>query len=517
MYFKKILGLSGLRIIYAVFGLAYSILQVRFFGTSRGVEVFFVATTVSYMVISLTQSGQLCEFFLPVYLSIRTNHGKPAAHRAFSVLINRFAVFFSILLIIFYFLSPFIVALMAPGFSEADIELCVKMFRVFLIFLELQFINSFIDVTLNAEKIFGRVELAAILNSIISLILLILFYQTFGVWILVITLFVGKVIEFMITIIFVKKVGIKYSMIWYEKTFDTKSFFRLMFTTSGYVGATQIFSMIFTAVATLLPQGTYAIFKYVQQISSKASGILVAPLSTVFFSHFSGSVSTGEKDLEKKMQDPILYSSLLGLSLTGLVILLGQEIINVLWKSKIMSDYFLHIGYWMLIINFVGFTLSAIGSIYRRVAVSLDKGKYLYRFWIGGQIISGLLSYLIIPPLGWFGLSIVTFLNAFLLAAGSIWVSRKCDINFYKTVNFKALFSIILSMFTFIAISFSLNYFLKTQVSISLFIAIIIKLIVAVLLGSGLLFFRHRELFNKLIFFLRPFFLKVNASEHYRP
>ncbi len=509
MYFKKILGLSGLRIIYAVFGLAYAILQVRFFGTSRGVEVFFVATTVTYMVISLTQSGQLCEFFLPIYLSIRTKHGKAAAHRAFSVLINRFTVFFSILLLAFYFVSPMIVSLMAPGFSKADIVLCVKMFRVFLIFLELQFINSFIDVTLNAEKIFGRIELASILNSIISLILLILFYRTFGVWILVITLFVGKLMEFVITLIFVKKVGIKYSLIWTESTFDAKSFFKLMFTTSGYVVATQAYSMVFTAMATLLPQGTYAIFKYVQQISSKASGILLAPLSTVFFSHFSGNVASGERDLEVKMKDPVLYSFVLGISLTCFVIILGREIIDVLWKSKSVSDYFLGIGYWMLIINFIGFTVSAVGSIYRRVTVSLDKGKELYRFWIAMQIISGILSYFMITPLGWFGLSIVAFLNVGFLALGSVWISRKSGIIFSKTIDFRNLISIIISSLFFIGISLALNYLLRSDTSVV--VLLVLKLVISFSLGFLLLFFRHREIYQKLLSFVKPVIFKLKG------
>jgi putative peptidoglycan lipid II flippase len=510
MYFKKILGLSGLRIVYAVFGLAYSVLQVRFFGTSRGVEVFFVANTVTYMVISLTQSGQLCEFFLPTYLSIRTNYGKAAAHRAFSVLINRFTVFFSIILIVFYFLSPAIVKLMAPGFSEVDIILCVKMFRFFLIFLELQFLISFIDVTLNAEKIFGRVEWAAILNSIISLILLILFYKTFGIWILVITLFVGKLIEFVITLVFVKKVGIRYSFVWTESTFDAKSFFKLMFTTSGYVVATQAYSMIFTAMATLLPQGTYAIFKYVQQISSKASGILLTPLSTVFFSHFSGHVASGDKDLENKMKAPVLYSFALGISITCFVILLGREIIDLLWKSKTVSDYFLGIGYWMLIINFVGFTVTAVGSIYRRVTVSLDKGKDLYRFWIWAQILNGILAYFIITPLGWFGISLMTFIGGSLLAICSILVARKSGISLLKAFNFKDSISICLSVLFFVAFAFGMNYFLKTENQVS---KIAIKLCIGFFVGFLLLYFRHKDLYLKLLFFVKPIVLKLKGNK----
>jgi putative peptidoglycan lipid II flippase len=510
MFFKKILGLSGLRIVYAVLGLTYSVLQVRFFGTSRLVEVFFVANAVTYLVTSLTQSGQLSEFFLPIYLSIKAKEGKEAAHRAFSVLINRFAVFLSIILIAFYFISPIIVSLMSPGFSEADKELCVQMFRVFLIFMELQFINSFIDVTLNAEKIFGRIEWAAILNGTVSLILLLLFYKTLGIWVLVLTLFAGKIIEFVITIIFVKKVGIKYSFIWREATFNAKSFFKLMFTTSGYVVATQIYNMVFTAMATLLPQGTYAIFKYVQQVSSKASGILLAPLSTVFFSNFSGHVASGKKELERKMKDPILYSFLLGIIFTGFVVLLGREMMDVLWKSKAVSDYFLGIGYWMLIINFIAFTFSATGSIYRKVTVSLDKGKNLYNFWIGVQMISAILSYLIITPLGWVGLPLVTLLNTSLMAIGSAWVAKKSGIIWSKTIDFKSLVSIGFSTLIFITASFTLNYFLKSLLSAAFVIPI--KLIFGFLVGFFLLYFRHRIIYQRLIIFTKPIVFKLKGN-----
>ena len=510
MYFKKVFGLSGLRIVYSILGLTYSVLQVRIFGTSRAVEVFFVANAVTYLVTSLTQSGQLSEFFLPVYLSIKAKEGKKAAYRAFSVLINRFAVFLSILLVVFYFISPVVVSLMAPGFSVADKELCVKMFRFFLILLELQFINSFIDVTLNAEKIFGRLEWAAILNSIISLILLILFYKTFGIWILVITLFAGKLIEFVITIIFVKKVGIKYSFIWTESTFDAKAFFKLMLTTSGYVVSTQIYNMVFTAMATLLPQGTYAIFKYVQAISVKAGGILLSPLSTVFFSHFSEHVASGKKGLESKMRDPILYSFLLGFSLTCFVVLLGHEVIDVLWKSKNVGDYFLNIGYWMLVINFISFTFGAVANIYRKVAVSLDKGKNIYQLWMVAQIITAILSYLIITPLGWIGLVFVTFFSAILTTFACVLVVRKSSVIISETIDSKGLISIIFSTIFFIGISFILNSLLKTIESI--FVAIVLKMIIAFLVSYILLFFRHRELYNKILSFLKPLVCKLKGN-----
>ena len=399
---------------------------------------------------------------------------------------------------------------MAPGFSKVDQALCVKMFRIFLVFLELQFINSFIDVTLNAEKIFGRVEWAAILNSVVSVVLLLLFYKILGVWVLVLTLFIGKLIEFLITIVFVRKTGIRYSFIWTEKSFDAKSFFKLMFTTSGYVAATQIYNMIFTAMATLLPQGTYAIFKYVQQISQKASGILLAPLSTVFFSHFSDHVASGKKELEHKMKTPVLYSFVLGFTFTSLIILFGKEVLYILFKSKAMSFYFLGIGYWMLIINFIGFTTSAVGSIYRKATVSMGNGKQLYNYWILAQLLSAFLAYFFITPMGWIGLSIVSVFASSLLACCSVFAGWKVGVSIAKTINFQNLISIIISFILFVSLSLLCNYFLIT--SSSLFLTILYKFLLTFSIAVLLLYIKHREVCYKILSFVKISFMKHNMN-----
>ena len=46
--------------------LAYSIIQVRYFGASKIIEIF-CSSGLIYLVTSLTQSGQLAEIFLPEF------------------------------------------------------------------------------------------------------------------------------------------------------------------------------------------------------------------------------------------------------------------------------------------------------------------------------------------------------------------------------------------------------------------------------------------------------------------
>ena len=63
-----ILKLFSLKSVSLVLGIINTIVVVQLFGTSRSIEVYFVAQTLVYMVISFAQSGQLAELFLPEYL-----------------------------------------------------------------------------------------------------------------------------------------------------------------------------------------------------------------------------------------------------------------------------------------------------------------------------------------------------------------------------------------------------------------------------------------------------------------
>ena len=150
-------NLTVLKLIGAVLGILYSIIQVRYFGTDRIIEVFFAAQTVVYLVTSLTQSGQLAEVYLPIYLRLKEESGLAVASSSFSSIINKISCFVSIVLIIMFLIAPFVMKLFIPGFPEDDQLFAALIFRCFLPLTLLQILSAFINTVLNAERIYGRV------------------------------------------------------------------------------------------------------------------------------------------------------------------------------------------------------------------------------------------------------------------------------------------------------------------------------------------------------------------------
>lgn len=426
---KIILKLTGLKLTGSIIGLIYSVLQVRYFGASAEMDAFFVAITAVYTITSLIQGGQLAEVFLPEYLNQKTRYGSRAAHKLLSAVLNRMMVFVGILLTVLYFAAPVFINLIGPGLSADFKELASSLFSISLVLIFLTFISSFVNTTLNAEQIFGRPEVTGLINGFVSILLLIKYHEQFGVYILIYSLLAGKVIEFLIGMIFLKRINYNYQLIWRPNDYDVSNFFKVMFTTSGYVAATQIYSVIMTAMASFLPPGSLSIFNYVKQLSSKASGIIISPISTVFFSKFSAMVSEGRKDLSIHLKQPLAFTLGISLIIFAFIIFSGEELLHMIWSKKSLTSSEYDIAYLFLTLNFFGFIFNSAGAIFRKASVAMGKANILYKRWTVVQLISAAYAFLSIYFFGIFGLATVLVINMILMAYVSYYSSRQSGID----------------------------------------------------------------------------------------
>ena len=427
---KTVFRLTLIKIAAAVLGMAYSVLQVRLFGATAEVDAFFVASSAVYMITSLVQGGQLAEVFLPEYLKARNNYSTAQAHRLFSAVVNRMLAAVLMLSVLAWIVAPWIVQILGPGLENSSLELAAGLFRACLILIGFTIFSSFVNTTLNAEGIFGRAELTGLVNNAISLVLIFFFHKETGIWILVFSLLSGKLVELFSGIWFLRKAGLRYSLNWSVKDYNVSGFFKVLFVTSGYVGATQIYTSVVTAAASFLPPGTLSVFNYVKLLCTKASGILITPATTVFFSGFSQKASSGKREeLSPELRKPIMAILSLCLMVFAFVILGGFEMLSILWQSKSMDESQIKLASQILVLGFAGLLMSGAGGIFRKAAISIGASAELYSKWIGSQLISALFSFLCIWWFGSPGLLWILPFNMVIMALVSMMVARRHGIN----------------------------------------------------------------------------------------
>jgi putative peptidoglycan lipid II flippase len=438
---KSVGYLTLLKIIGSVTGLTYAVLQVRYFGASSMVDAFFIATSALYLISSLVQGGQLSEVFLPEYLEKKNEKGAEAAYLLLSIVLNRVAVALLVAISVFYLIAPFLIAVMGAGLEVEQQLFAVDVLRLSLVLVVFNIIASFVNSTLLAEQIYGRSEWTSLINSLFSLLVLVLFHKILGIWALLLALMVGKIVEFVIGLYYLNRIGYKYSLKWNMPGYNMNAFFKVLYTTSGYVGSTQVYNVILTSMSSFLPAGSFSIYNYVLQLSNKTKGIVINPISTVFFSKFANSTVGAKNKNVPSIGLPLLAIGIVALLQFCLVFSLGTDLLRFLWSEKSLSAEELTIATLMLTLNLIGVIISAMGAIYRKAVVALKGAKLLYRGWIVSQLVTAIYSFIVIYYFSVYGLISIPMVNMLLLASVSVFVSRSYDLQIFsgeqKKVQFK--------------------------------------------------------------------------------
>ena len=398
------------------------------------VDAFFVAMSAVYLITSLLQGGQLAEVFLPEYIKQKQNFGADQASLVFSSVINRIVAYLIAILSCLYFMAPFIIGLMGPGLDNVHQIFSISIFRASLVLILFNIVSAFVNIALNAEQIYGRVEWTGLINSLLSILILLFFHESVGIWVILIALLVGKIVEFFTGLFFLSQTGFSYKIRWKVEGFNMKQYFGILLSTSSYALATQIYNVILTAASSFLPIGSYSIFNYVLQLGNKARGIILSPISTLFFTKFSIKVAEKADNISHFLRLPLLGLSFFAVLQLGAVVLQGDEILALLWSEKTLSESEYLIAYYMLVANMVGVLFSATGQIFRKATVALGSAKSLYFYWTFTQLFSAIYSYFVIKYFEIWGLASIPVVNQLLMSGVSYFVASQ-NINFAQITS----------------------------------------------------------------------------------
>lgn len=423
-----------LNVVGAVIGVASSVVVAYFFGTSRALEIYFAAATLLALTTSLTQTGQLSEIFLPVYHRIKHDEGIERAQRAFSIILNWMMISVAVLSLVLWVLTPVLVRLLVPGFGTEDRVLCARMFRWLLPILGVQVALSLVRTLANAERWFGKPEAIGVGARASVLVGIAALAHPFGTWAMVAALWIGQGLHVLGYAIMLPRLGYRYRFCLRQEGFSAWSVFSKLFATLGYAGATQVYGFVLNAALSLLPQGTYAVFKYVQQLYARTRGVFIRPISVVFFTQFSESLARGAENVKAFARAAL--SRCLGISSLAIVaiVVAGQPLLSGLWGSKRFGPEHLDLAAMLLAVFYVLLLASALGQIGRKMTISLGMVGRQYLSTSAVQVLSaacawGLISYFGVPG----AMATVVFNSAALASAPLIvlLVWRKDMVPFY--------------------------------------------------------------------------------------
>ena len=418
---NKSIGLVAIvNVVNAVVGIVQAFIVGRLFGTTQSIEVFFAASAIFASVNKLLQAGQIAEIFTPIYHQMKKSDGAEAAFKLQAVLLNWISfITFSVTLLLF-FGAGFFIPLTVPGFSPTNIATCVAMFQLLVPIIAIEILQFLLATLLINEKRFVSREITQAFAGLAGLLVIVSMSGRFGAWSMIGALWTMGVLKVVIFYMLLLRIGYRHSFHLRHDSFSILDIFKKLPTVFGYVSVSQLYVLVLTAGLSTLPQGYLAVYNYAVRLYSKVSGILVRPVSTVFFSHFSSAVAEGDARIQKQITTGALRMILLLTTVTCvLAIAVGLPALRALWLSPVFPESRI----WLTYVTFCSFCFipvsSGLGLIFRKINMAHQFTHSQYFILIANQIINTVFAYYIIPAWGLSGVITLMLGSAVLITFSS--------------------------------------------------------------------------------------------------
>ncbi len=281
--FKATAIVFCLSLLAKITGFVKSIIQASYFGATIETDAFNVAHGfVSNILYMLTTAMAVA--FVPLYIQRKINqHDEKKYATKVITALSLIAVGISLILII---IAPGVVKVIAPTYSGEIFITTIKYFRIMSIGFLFSLIVSLYTHLLNAEKIYGFSTVCSIINSIVLIVAIVFFADSWGVLVLAISVPVAYFIQWIVLYIKGRKYG-KLSFKYGLKDEGIKILALQALPILISQATVEINQVVDRTLLSTVEAGVVTAVSYAAVLFQFVIAIVNAPLSTVMFTELA--------------------------------------------------------------------------------------------------------------------------------------------------------------------------------------------------------------------------------------
>ena len=288
-----LLGLAAL--ISRLLGLLRDRLLAGRFGAGEELDIYFAAFRIPDFVYGILIIGGISAVFLPVFAEYFHRDEKEAWKFASNVL-NCFFILLVLICGVLFLLTPWLVDLIAPGFSPEQRDLAVSLTRIMFLSPILFGLSSVFSGVLHYFNRFLAYSLAPVLYNLGIIFGIIFLVPLFGLQGLAYGVVLGALIHWLFQLPAAKMSGFKYfaSLNWRHS--GILRVFKLMIPRTLGTAAYQLNLIVITAIASTLTAGSIAIFNFSNNLYYFPIGLIGVSFAVASFPVLSRSWAQGMRD-----------------------------------------------------------------------------------------------------------------------------------------------------------------------------------------------------------------------------
>jgi len=455
------------------------------FGAGNILDAYYAAFRIPDLVFNLLVMGALSAGFIPVFAGyLNKSNDKQEAWDLASGLLNILIILLIIICGALVLLAPFLVPLIAPGFNQEKIKMTVELTRIMFLSPIFLGLSSLFGGILQTFKRFLVFSLAPIFYNIGIIIGAVVFVRWWGIIGLAVGVVFGALMHMLIQIPTAVNLGFRYKTYLSLTHPGIRKIGRLMVPRTLGLAITQINLVIITIIASILPEGSLAIFNLANNLQSFPVGIFGISYALAAFPTLSEYfVQNKSEEFVQTFSKTVRQILFLIIPTSVLFITLRAQIVRVIlgsgqfdWNATILTAAAL--GFFSL-------------SMFAQALIPLLARSFYARhntktpFWAAfiGMIVNTGLALLLAKPLGIIGLALAfTIASIVNLLALYIWLRHKIG-RLNEKVIIKSTSKVLVASLIMAGLVQLTKYLIALTLDIDTFIGIFSQGLVAGLVG----------------------------------
>jgi len=287
VFISNVLGLLRNIIIANRTGLA--------FGSIGPLDSYYAAFTLPDLLYTLLIVGALSSAILPLLVKLDTEGDDEKFWRTYNVLLSSGLTVVIIGLVVLYFILPWLMGVMFPGFSAEKLTQTIQLAQVLLLSPLFFTISQISTSALQAKRMFFAPALAPIVYNlaIVSGAMLI---PRFGLPVLVFGVILGAASHFLVQLPSLLRLGWRFHFETGFKTDEIRQIFRLMIPRTIALTSTQLLLIVFYRLASNFESGAIAIYRLADDLQTAPVLLLANTLAVAILPEFSRRFAKSEHE-----------------------------------------------------------------------------------------------------------------------------------------------------------------------------------------------------------------------------
>ena len=408
--------LTGITFFIKLLGLIKQSVLAAYCGASSETDAFFIATGIITQLCVVIFSA-ISVSLLTIHTNTLVKEGRQKSNELINGVLRVFIPISFGISILFFIGVPIAAKVFAPSYSIEELSVLSHYIRIMSCAFMLWCYYLIINVVLETDKRFLPGRGQAFFQNLFLIISALFLYKKFGMAVLVYGFLLSGLAECVLVTFCARK---QFKLVFHKINVSAETRELVKLSVPLIIGSAiyELNDIVDKQISTGLGTGNVSYLTYGGTINEIVTGVVVASVSTVLFSHFATWIAEGNtEEVGANLRRAIEYLTLIILPIMVMCIIAGDQIVAILYgrgnfgSDDVWSTYGVVIGY-------------SLGFVFQAARANLVKVYYAFqdtkRPMINGALSVGInivLSILLSRAIGAAGIALSTSIAMLIVAA----------------------------------------------------------------------------------------------------